>query len=121
MRLTTEALTPALVLAHLGLVALPEELFFRAYVQRALGDAWGRPWRFLGARLGPGWVTAAILFGIVHLPVSGGGGLLRIAPALVFGWLYARRTCVAGPILFHWACNVAILCVAPKSGYIPGS
>ena len=47
--------------------ALGEELFFRGYVQSRLNGVFGRPWRILGASLGPGLLLSALLFGLIHV------------------------------------------------------
>lgn len=46
---------------------LGEEVFFRGYVQSRLNGVFGRPWRFLGAPLGPGLFISSLLFGLIHV------------------------------------------------------
>ena len=115
LHLATSGLTAEAVLGHLLLAAVPEEVFFRGYVQRALDTKMGLRWRIGPAEVGPGWLVASILFALVHIPVFGLSGLFRVFPGLVFGWLYAVRRSIAGPIVFHWASNVLILAIAPKA------
>jgi uncharacterized protein len=49
------------------LTGFGEELFFRGYVQSRLNGVFGRPWRFLGASLGPGLIISSLLFGLIHV------------------------------------------------------
>src|SRR5262245_47339859 len=49
------------------IVAFPEEVFFRAYVQSRWDLAWGKPWDFFGASVGLGLPVQAVLFAICHL------------------------------------------------------
>ncbi|HJL15048.1 MAG TPA: CPBP family intramembrane glutamic endopeptidase, partial [Sandaracinaceae bacterium LLY-WYZ-13_1] len=54
-------------LTQLLVVALPEEAFFRGYVQTRLHDRWGPSVRLLGARLDlRAWVLSAALFAAIH-------------------------------------------------------
>jgi membrane protease YdiL (CAAX protease family) len=91
-------------------VAVPEEFFFRAFLQRGLESRGGRCFRLAGARLGWGWPAAAALFALAHLVSSGQPAqLLVFFPGLVFGWLWARRESIAGPVVFHVMCNLSLL------------
>jgi membrane protease YdiL (CAAX protease family) len=97
-------------LSGLLLVALPEEFFFRGYLQRTLALLPGGRVRLLGARCGTGLALAAALFALAHLAVAWDPrALLVFFPGLVFGWLYARRRSVAGPVVFHAACNLSLV------------
>jgi membrane protease YdiL (CAAX protease family) len=96
-----------LVLAQLIVVALPEELFFRAFVQGRLEDAWPPRWRLLGARVGGAWIVAAVLFGLGHYFVSFEPQMLtRVFPGLLFGWMYSRTRSILAGTIFHAACNL---------------
>lgn len=88
-------------------IALPEEAFFRGYLQSALDRAWPPRWRILGADLGPGWLVAAAIFAVGHyLTIHHPARLAVFFPALVFGWLRKRSRGIGAPLLFHAACNV---------------
>lgn len=83
-----------------------EELLFRGLVQTRLDEAFGRPWRWFGADVGPGLVIGAALFGVSHLlapanPFQWGWFLWTFAMGLVFGWLRARTGSIAAPALVH--------------------
>ncbi|MFI5299667.1 MAG: type II CAAX prenyl endopeptidase Rce1 family protein, partial [Polyangiales bacterium] len=55
------------VLSQLVVVALPEEAFFRGYLQTALDRAWPRRVRVLGADVGPSLVVTSLVFALGHL------------------------------------------------------
>jgi CAAX protease family protein len=95
------------VAAQLVVVALPEELFFRGYIQGRLEDALPPTRTFLGARLGWAWLLAAVLFALGHYLVSFEPQMLtRFFPGLVFGWMFARTRSILPGTLFHAACNL---------------
>ena len=88
-------------------IALPEEAFFRGYLQTALDRAWPPRWRILGAQLGPGWLVASAIFAVGHvLTIRHPARLAVFFPALVFGWLRARTGGVGASVAFHASCNL---------------
>jgi membrane protease YdiL (CAAX protease family) len=96
-----------LAAAQLVVVALPEELFFRGYLQGRLEDAWPPTRNFLGAKLGVAWLVSAVLFGLGHFLVTLEPQMLtRVIPGLAFGWMYARTRSILAGTLFHAACNL---------------
>ncbi|KJU81935.1 abortive infection protein [Candidatus Magnetobacterium bavaricum] len=87
------------ILTVLMLNALPEELFFRGYLQESLGN---RPW------------TVALVSAMFTLCHSGrflvGGDitpLLTFFPSLMMGWLYLKTSNVLPAVLFHFVANLA--------------
>ena len=95
------------VAGQLVVIALPEEAFFRGYLQSSLDRAWAPRWRILGADLGPGWLVAAAIFAVGHyLTIHHPARLAGFFPALVFGWLRKRTGGVGSSLLFHAACNI---------------
>lgn len=96
-----------LALSHLLLVALPEELFYRGYVQTTLDRIWPRRWRVLGVELGMSVVVASVLFALGHFLVDLRAERLAVFfPSLLFGYLRAGTGSLAAPILFHAASNI---------------
>jgi CAAX protease family protein len=97
-----------LVLGQLLVIALPEEAFFRGYLQTALDGNWRhRCRRVLGAELGPGWLLSAAIFAVGHvLTIQHPSRLGVFFPALVFGWLRARTGGIGAALLFHAMCNL---------------
>jgi len=106
-RLPDEFLTRALV--QLLVVALPEEMFYRGWMQ----TAWARsaPQRgvtVLGARLGAGFVRTQLLFALGHLVVLQPWRLGTFFPGLLFGWLRERTGNIAAPVVLHALSNLFI-------------
>jgi membrane protease YdiL (CAAX protease family) len=97
-----------LAAAQLLVVALPEEFFFRGYLQGRLAEAWPGARRVLGAPLGPIAVASA-LFALCHWAVQWNPLTLTVFfPGLVFGWMRARTGSTLAGTLFHAACNLYI-------------
>lgn len=95
------------VAGQIFVVALPEEAFFRGYLQTALDLRWPPRWRIAGATLGPAWLVSAAIFAIGHLLTLPNPGRLAVFfPALVFGWLRARTGGIGAGVAFHAACNL---------------
>jgi CAAX protease family protein len=95
--------------AQLIVVALPEELFFRGYLQGRLEDAWPPRWRLAGAPVGGAWLVGAALFALGHFLVTFEPQMLtRFFPGLVFGWMYARTRSILAGTIFHAACNLVM-------------
>jgi hypothetical protein len=95
------------VAGQLLVIALPEEAFFRGFLQTELDRAWRPSVRILGADVGPGLVVAAAIFAVGHLLTTPHPARLAVFfPALVFGWLRARTGGVGAGIVFHAMCNL---------------
>lgn len=88
------------------LVALPEEFFFRGYLQTQFDRALGRPYRFLGARWGLGLPVAAALFAGCHVVYGGPVRLIVFFPGLLYGWLRARTDTILVPTFYHAGSNL---------------
>jgi membrane protease YdiL (CAAX protease family) len=100
---------PLLAVVQLLVVALPEELFYRGFVQ----TAWARsaPEKgvtVLGARLGTGFLWTQLLFAAGHLVVLQPWRLGTFFPGLLFGWLRERTGSIAAPVFLHAVSNVFI-------------
>ncbi len=100
---------PVLVLVQLLVVALPEEMFYRGFLQ----TAWARnaPQRgvtILGARLGHRFVATQLLFAAGHLVVLQPWRLATFFPGLLFGWLRERTGDVAAAVVLHALSNLFI-------------
>jgi membrane protease YdiL (CAAX protease family) len=88
-------------------IALPEEAFFRGYLQTALDQHFPPRWRLLGASMGPGLLVSAVIFAIGHVLTTPDPARLAVFfPALAFGWLRARTGGVGASVIFHAACNL---------------
>lgn len=94
-------------LGQLLVIALPEEAFYRGYLQSALDDAWRPRFRLLGADLGPSLLVTSGLFALGHLATELDANRLAVFfPALLFGWLRARTGGVGASIALHALCNL---------------
>ncbi len=95
------------IAGQLVVIALPEEAFFRGYLQTSLDAIWPPRWRVLGADLGPGWLLAAAIFAVGHvLTIRHPARLAVFFPALLFGWLRRRTGGVGASVVFHASCNI---------------
>ena len=92
------------ILTQLLLVALPEEVFFRGFLQQRLGNTL------------KGIVAVSVLFALGHfvtLCLGGGHGLsvcsqavLTFFPSLVMGYLYMASGTLWASIIFHFLANI---------------
>jgi membrane protease YdiL (CAAX protease family) len=88
-------------IAQIFTIALPEELFYRAFLQSSLMRLWP--------------TTAAIIatnaiFALAH--VVGNGDLARLAtffPGLVFSYFVLKNKSIFSAVLFHALCNLVAL------------
>ncbi len=98
---------PTFLIVHLGLVALPEEWFFRGYLQTRLDQRFGTPRRLFGAPVGVGLLLSALAFALLHpILIPGVHRLLVFFPALLFGWLRARTGNIGAAVVVHASCNL---------------
>jgi hypothetical protein len=89
------------------IIALPEEAFYRGYLQSRLDDAF--PWRvrLLGAKVGVGLLVGSVIFALGHFATIREPTRLAVFfPSLVFGWLRARTKGIGAGIAFHASCNL---------------
>jgi uncharacterized protein len=88
----------SVILAQLVRIALPEEIFFRGFLQEVFGNN------------AKGIVCVSLLFAGAHVPAfffyRDVTALLTFFPSLVMGFLYLRTSSVLPPALFHFLANV---------------
>jgi hypothetical protein len=97
------------VLGQLLVIALPEEAFFRGYLQTALDDAWPPRRRVLGAPVGAGLFVSSAIFAAGHLLTDPRPSRLAVFfPSLLFGWLRAKSGDTLPGVFFHAACNLLV-------------
>lgn len=102
--LTFNRLSYSFMLMQLLLVALPEEVFFRGYLQQKLGNTI------------KGIMVVSLLFALGHfvtLCLGGDHGLplcyqaiLTFFPSLVMGYLYMASGTLWASIIFHFLANL---------------
>jgi len=94
---------------QLILVAIPEEWFYRGYLQKRLDEAFRPRWKVLGAMMGPGWILSSVMFALGHLVLDARPERLAVFfPSLLFGWMRTRTGSILAPALFHALSNVWI-------------
>ncbi len=90
-------------------VALPEEFFYRGYMQTRLKDAWPGGRRLFGITVGKAFWVTQILFAVGHLAEPYPWRLGVFFPSLVFGWMRERTGTIVAPTIFHALCNLTVL------------
>ena len=88
-------------------VALPEETFYRGYLQPQFERRWKPIRKIFGVPMGRAAIFAAALFALGHF--LGEWNPLRLGPffpALVFAWQRNASGSVVGAITYHAACNI---------------
>lgn len=95
------------ILGQILVIALPEEAFYRGYLQTALDDAWGTRRKVLGARLGWALIGVSVLFGVGHFLTEPRPERLAVFfPALLFGWLRTRTGGIGAGVALHAMANL---------------
>jgi membrane protease YdiL (CAAX protease family) len=100
------------VVDEVFVTALPEEFFYRGWLQTRLKRVWPGGARIAGVLVGPAFLLTAALFAVGHLAIFRASRLAVFFPALLFGWLRERTGTVVGSTLFHAACNILSKVVA---------
>jgi membrane protease YdiL (CAAX protease family) len=94
-------LPAAAVLYQLVGISLPEEVYFRGFLQELTGNTI------------KGVLGVSILFSFMHLPrfIFHGdhNALLTFFPSLVMGFLYLRTSNILPSVIFHFFSNVLFL------------
>lgn len=95
------------VFGQLVIIALPEEAFYRGYLQSRLDDALPGRVRILGAQVGPALIVSSVIFALGHFATIREPARLAVFfPSLVFGWLRARTKGIGASVAFHASCNL---------------
>jgi membrane protease YdiL (CAAX protease family) len=83
---------------QLLIVSLPEEFFFRGFLQ----DSTGKDFKAI--------LFVSLLFSIAHLPralfLNEWISLLSFFPSIVMGWLYAKTNNILPGTIFHFLANL---------------
>lgn len=105
---------------HLFFVAIPEEMFYRGYVQSRLDEAFEPRWRLFGAAIGPGLLITCVIFAFGHSIVQVQWWHFAIIfPSLIFGWLRTRTDGIMAGALFHAWCNITVSTLDSLYGVVP--
>jgi len=108
------------VLGQLLTVGLPEEAFYRGYLQSTLAQALPARFTLLGAPFGAAVLLTSAIFAAGHFATEPFAFRLAVFfPSLVFGWLRSKTTGIGAAIVFHASCNLFSLYLAQGYGLIP--
>jgi membrane protease YdiL (CAAX protease family) len=95
------------IFGQLVIIALPEEAFYRGYLQSRLDEALPQRIRVFGASVGPALIVSSVIFALGHFATIREPARLAVFfPSLVFGWLRARTGGIGAGVVFHASCNV---------------
>lgn len=97
----------SMVLKNVFLVALPEELFYRGFLETRLERLWPTKRFVLGVPLGRAVIVASALFALGHW-LGEWGNPARLAPffpAFVFSMLTRKGGSISGAVLYHGLSN----------------
>jgi len=107
--LVVNALSISFILTQLLMVALPEEVFFRGYLQNRIGNNI------------KGVIIVSLLFAVGHfITLCLGGGhnlaictqaILTFFPSLVMGYLYLVTRTLWASIIFHFFANIVHIAI----------
>jgi membrane protease YdiL (CAAX protease family) len=94
-------------LGQLLVIALPEEAFYRGYLQTSLERELTPKLSIFGTQLGWGVVLTSAIFAIGHLFTELNPARLAVFfPSLVFGFLRIRSKGIGASVAFHAMCNL---------------
>lgn len=95
------------IITQIFVVALPEELFYRGFLQSSLLKKWPNNRFVLNIPLGRAIIVTNIIFAFAH--VASTLWLLRLLtffPGLIFSYLAFKNRSILSAILFHALCNI---------------
>ena len=104
-----QAVTASLELlsGQLLVIALPEEAFFRGFLQTELEPSFSRRVRLFGAELSPAVLVASLIFAAGHFFTNAQASRLAVFfPSLLFGYLRTRTKGIGASFVFHALCNL---------------
>lgn len=109
-----------LVAYNLFFVAIPEEMFYRGYLQTRLDEIMPKRWSIFRTKVGPALLWTCLLFAFGHsLVVVQWWHVFIIVPSLAFGWLRARTDGILAGAFFHAWCNVTVTTLDTLYGIVP--
>ena len=109
-----------LVAYQIFFVAIPEEFFYRGYMQSRLNELFPRRFEIWGIRFGHAlWITA-IIFAFGHsLVVYRWWHFAIFFPGLLFGLLREKSGRVLPGAFFHAGCNTMVVFLDTAYGIVP--
>ena len=105
---------------HLFFVAIPEEIFYRGYMQTRLDQIWTPRWKVFGVMVGPGLLVTSLLFAFGHTLVAFQWWHFSIFfPSLLFGWMRARSGGIIAGAFYHAWANIFVTWLDTLYGIVP--
>lgn len=104
---------PMMILLQVLVVALPEEYFYRGYLQTTLARSWPARLKIGPFHIGPAIIVTSLLFGLGHFIIDLRPARLAVFfPSLLFGWLRDRSGTIVSAVVYHAACNLLVQAAA---------
>ncbi|MBV70149.1 MAG: hypothetical protein CMH52_02280 [Myxococcales bacterium] len=99
-----------LVLIQFLLVALPEEVFYRGYLQTRLEQLFPKQRRILGVDVSlMSLFLTSLIFAVGHyVTIPSPHRLAVFFPSLLFGWMRKASGGILAPLIFHALCNLVV-------------
>jgi hypothetical protein len=107
-------------MGQLLVIALPEEAFFRGYVQTRLDAVMPRTVRVLGMPIGPSIIVTSAVFAVGHfLTIPSVDRFAVFFPSLLFGSLRSRTGGIGASVVLHALCNLLSGSLGRGYGILP--
>jgi len=108
------SLTPlgwaSIVVFQFFYIALPEELFYRGYIQGKLNRVYPPIMDVGKGRIGYSLPISAVLFAFGHFFINFHPYRFGVFfPALIFGWMRERSGGILAPAIYHALCNILVI------------
>ena len=99
-----------IILIQFLLVALPEEVFYRGYLQTRLDQIFTNNRRIFGVELSlASLVITSAIFAVGHyVTIPSPHRLAVFFPSLLFGWMRRATGGILAPLIFHALCNLVV-------------
>jgi membrane protease YdiL (CAAX protease family) len=95
------------VLFHIFIAALPEETFYRGFIQELFNRDFGKKWQIFGIQFGPSIFLTSFLFAVGHYIIIPHPFRLAVFfPSLLFGLMKEKYDNITLPFLFHAVANI---------------
>jgi membrane protease YdiL (CAAX protease family) len=102
-----QAIYPNRLLSQVFAIALPEEIFFRGFLQTYFVRAWPSPYRLFGLPIGKATLAVNVLFALAHFVGEyAPSRLLPFLPGLLFSALTLRSGSIFSAVIYHSLCNI---------------
>lgn len=95
------------MLFHIFFAALPEETFYRGFIQELINRDFGKGWKIFGIKWGASVIITSTLFALGHFIIVPHPFRLAVFfPSLLFGIMKEKDNNITLPFLFHAISNI---------------